>query len=223
MQRLIFATLLGLLLAAGCASRPNHELDNARQALANADAVGAREIAEAEYQSAVAALRHAEELVQRRQYQAARELLPLATEQARLAFEQAVAARQELARQQALRVERQQRQADARARKQVPVEVPSSSPPKAQPAPVKLSQYAVTTAESLWEIASRAEVYADGLLWPLLYKANRDQIKDPLKVYPGQILAIPRDATPQELEAARIEAVEAGIFNHDLQRDPPSN
>jgi nucleoid-associated protein YgaU len=37
----------------------------------------------------------------------------------------------------------------------------------------------------------------DPTLWPLLYRANRDQIKDPSLLYPGQRLTIPDfDETP---------------------------
>ena len=47
----------------------------------------------------------------------------------------------------------------------------------------------VEPGETLWSIASR--VLGSAFLWPFLYKANRDQIKNPHLVYPGQDLAIP--------------------------------
>jgi hypothetical protein len=50
------------------------------------------------------------------------------------------------------------------------------------------------------------------LLWPLLYQANRDQIKDPRQIFPGQTLSIRRDMTEQELEEARQKARESDIF-----------
>ena len=37
--------------------------------------------------------------------------------------------------------------------------------------------------------------------WPIIYEANRDQIKDPSVIYPGQELAIP------ELDPARRESL----------------
>ena len=39
-----------------------------------------------------------------------------------------------------------------------------------------------------------------------IYKANRDQIKDPKVVYVGQDLKIPRDITVEEIIEARREA-----------------
>jgi nucleoid-associated protein YgaU len=217
MKRLIVSITVLLFLGSGCAPPPNHELKNARQALANAYAVGAEDVAEIEYLAAEAALRHAEELVRQGNFQAARELLPYATAQARRASEQAVATKHELAKRQAekLAAEREQREAEQKSHKLAPAVV--------KPAPVvkvpvqKLSSYQVTTEESLWQIAARDAVYADGSLWPLLYKANRDQIKDPRKVYPGQTLDIPRTSIQKELDEARQEAIDSGIF--PLQRN----
>ncbi|MCU0670245.1 MAG: LysM peptidoglycan-binding domain-containing protein [Myxococcota bacterium] len=45
----------------------------------------------------------------------------------------------------------------------------------------------------------------DAALWPALYRANRDQIRDPARLYPGQKLAIPT-LSPAEREAVRREA-----------------
>ena len=49
--------------------------------------------------------------------------------------------------------------------------------------------HVVRPGESLWRIA--AMVTGDPALWPLLYRANRDQIKDPSLLHPGQRLTIP--------------------------------
>jgi hypothetical protein len=43
-------------------------------------------------------------------------------------------------------------------------------------------------------------------MWPLIYKANRDQIKDPKDLYAGQDLKIPREMTTDEIVEARREA-----------------
>ncbi len=63
--------------------------------------------------------------------------------------------------------------------------------------------YQVETGDTLWKIAARA--IGDATLWPALYLANRDQIKDPARVYPGQRLAIP-EVDPAERAALRREA-----------------
>jgi nucleoid-associated protein YgaU len=61
----------------------------------------------------------------------------------------------------------------------------------------------VRSGENLWRIA-RATV-GDGTLWPALYRANRDQIKDPAILYPGQRLRIP-ELAPEERAALRRDA-----------------
>lgn len=43
--------------------------------------------------------------------------------------------------------------------------------------------------DCLWRIAQ--SVYKDAKLWPLIYIANRDRIKDPDLIFPGQKFAIP--------------------------------
>jgi len=47
----------------------------------------------------------------------------------------------------------------------------------------------VQAGESLASIASSE--MGDPRLWPVLYRANRDRIKDPTRIYPGQRISIP--------------------------------
>lgn len=49
--------------------------------------------------------------------------------------------------------------------------------------------HVVQPGETLWRIA--AQVAGDPQLWPVLYRANRDQIVDPSRLHPGQVLSIP--------------------------------
>lgn len=59
----------------------------------------------------------------------------------------------------------------------------------------------VQAGETLWQIA--AQVTGDPHQWPELYRANRDQIGDPSRLYPGQVLSIPDfDGGPPRSEAA---------------------
>jgi len=63
--------------------------------------------------------------------------------------------------------------------------------------PKKLAEkpavHKVKKGECLWYIAGYSEVYGNPLKWPLIYKANKDKIKNPDLIYPGQVLVIPRD------------------------------
>jgi len=63
--------------------------------------------------------------------------------------------------------------------------------------------HTVKRGETLPQIAALAEVYGDSSLWPLLYKANRDQISNPAVLWPGQVLRIPRNYDRNDLNEAR--------------------
>ena len=62
----------------------------------------------------------------------------------------------------------------------------------------------VRPGETLSHIALYA--FGDPMLWPAIYEANRDQIKDPSRVYPGQQLEIP-EIDPDQVDAVRREAL----------------
>jgi peptidoglycan hydrolase CwlO-like protein len=51
--------------------------------------------------------------------------------------------------------------------------------------------YTVVRGDHLWGIAKKREHYGNGFAWPVIYKANRDQIKNPDLIYPKQVFKIP--------------------------------
>lgn len=51
--------------------------------------------------------------------------------------------------------------------------------------------YEVMKGDHLWGIASQPEVYEDPYMWPRIYRANREMIKDPDMIYPKQMLTVP--------------------------------
>lgn len=65
------------------------------------------------------------------------------------------------------------------------------------------ASHTVKRGETLPQIAALAEVYGDSSLWPLLYRANRDQVSNPAVLWPGQVLRIPRNHDRSELNEAR--------------------
>lgn len=74
------------------------------------------------------------------------------------------------------------------------------------PPPALPTSYTVRRGETLPQISARTEIYNDSSLWPIIYRANRDQIRDPKRLWPGQVFAIPRNFS-------RDEAVEARRFS----------
>lgn len=65
------------------------------------------------------------------------------------------------------------------------------------------SFHTVRRGETLPQIAARAEIYNDASLWPIIYRANRDQIRDPKQLWPGQVLKIPRHFSRDEAKEAK--------------------
>lgn len=103
--------------------------------------------------------------------------------------------------------------------------------PKAEPAPAPkqevmeekqetvvvmeegLTSYTVVRGDSLWDIASYRVIYGNPYQWPLIYKANSDQIKDADLIYPGQVFSIPRDMSASDIEAAISHARTRGAWS----------
>lgn len=78
---------------------------------------------------------------------------------------------------------------------------------KEPPPPLLPTSYTVRRGETLPQISARSEIYNDSSLWPLIYRSNRDQIRDPKRLWPGQVLNIPRNFS-------RDDAVEARRFSN---------
>jgi len=53
-----------------------------------------------------------------------------------------------------------------------------------------ISTRVVVRGDSLWRISR--STYGRGARYSVIYKANRDQIRDPDLIYPGQIFVLPR-------------------------------
>ena len=52
--------------------------------------------------------------------------------------------------------------------------------------------YLVVSGDNLWNIAGQDSVYGNPYQWPLIYKANSDQIKDADLIFAGQYFNIPK-------------------------------
>ncbi len=230
MSRSLFAILAFSLVAWGCASAPRQELQLARTAVSQAYGAKAQELAPTEYQAAANALKDGEYLFNQGEYRLAREILPLAASHAyRAKFKawEEQARRDKQRKEEEMAREEAERQAALQARlareaakpppspkpKPAPALVPSPTP--APPPPPPPVSYTVAGSETLWTIAAREDIYLDPLLWPLIYRANRDQIKDPRHLYSGQVLTIPRQVSEKDKEEARDTARQSDIFPAD--------
>jgi len=59
--------------------------------------------------------------------------------------------------------------------------------------------------DCLWNIAGKAEIYNDALLWPKVWQSNTEIIRNPDVIFPGQRLTLPAAApkTSDEMKAER--------------------
>ncbi len=76
---------------------------------------------------------------------------------------------------------------------------PEKSKNREKPLP---TSHTVLRGETLPMIAAQSDIYGDQTLWPLIYRANRDQISDPGHIRPGQTLRIPRNLSREEVTEA---------------------
>lgn len=60
---------------------------------------------------------------------------------------------------------------------------------EAAPAPEETSSYVVANGDSLWKLAGKHFGNPDA--WPLIYKLNKDSIKNPHWIFPGQTITVP--------------------------------
>ncbi len=79
--------------------------------------------------------------------------------------------------------------------------------------PGKKLEVTTKAGDTLWNIAARKAVYGSGWLYPLIYKANKDLIKDPNKLDAGVKLKIPRDLGKVDEEVAKEQAMTGQILD----------
>jgi nucleoid-associated protein YgaU len=74
------------------------------------------------------------------------------------------------------------------ARVDDPVQSPAASPSQAVVEDLRTAK--VVRGDSLWRISRT--VYGEGMRYTTLYDANNTQIRNPNRIYPGQVLVVPK-------------------------------
>lgn len=69
-------------------------------------------------------------------------------------------------------------------------------------APPEAMKYVVRKGDTLWDISSKGSIYSDPFQWPLLFKANRDQVEDPDIIEIGQEFNVRKDWSSTEVSDA---------------------
>ena len=76
-----------------------------------------------------------------------------------------------------------------------------------------VTSYSVVRGDNLWDISGKENVYGDSFQWPLIYKTNRDKIKDADLIYPGQVFDIDQNASASDIDAAINHAKTRGAWS----------
>jgi len=76
----------------------------------------------------------------------------------------------------------------------------------------EVTSYMVEMGDNLWNISGKEDIYGNPYQWPLIYKANREQIRDADLIHPGQDLTIVRDMSDDEVDAAVNHAKTRGAW-----------
>jgi len=84
---------------------------------------------------------------------------------------------------------------------------------EARKAAALMNSHKVKKGECLWVIAEDKAVYDNPFKWPLIYKTNRAQIKDPDLIYPDQVFEIPRESSQRDIDEAVHEAKTRGPWS----------
>ncbi|HKW14335.1 MAG TPA: LysM peptidoglycan-binding domain-containing protein [Candidatus Krumholzibacteria bacterium] len=80
-------------------------------------------------------------------------------------------------------------------------------------------EYLVVANDCLSVISNRDDIYADAYKWPRIYRANLDKIEDPVWIYPGMKLVIPREL-PTEYKTMPFETLETIAGYWEVYGDP---
>jgi hypothetical protein len=221
-RRFTFIALAFMLAVSGCAHVVPKWRDVAKSELIGVYAKGAMKEFPAEYGNALDIYKKGEELVTQDEAEDADDYFRFALTKARLL-------EKELAELKACRAEEARVKAEAERREKERLQALLETERKAAQEKEQLEAkklpdrsrvfkerplavtHTVKQGESLPQIAAQLDVYNDYKLWPLLYRANRDQIRDPKHIWPGQVLRVPRNLSREEIAEARRYAHEKPI------------
>ena len=195
--RLFSVAILSLGLITGCASTDEAaDSISAEQAIANAKAANAEaKAANYEWRDTGKIIKQAEAKLAEGDEEAAIKLANKAEKQAQVAVAQADVENKKFLNENA------------------EGSVSEGSSPNAGAMAGKVSSYSVVPGDNLWNISGKDEVYADPYQWPMIYKTNRDKIKDADLIYPGQVFDIDQNASASEIDAAVNHAKTRGAWS----------
>lgn len=77
-------------------------------------------------------------------------------------------------------------------------------------------RYVVVPGDTLWSIA--AKFLKDPWLWPQMWKLNRDQLKNPHLIYPGDVIVLQRSEPQPELKMGETVVLSPRVRSEDTSK-----
>lgn len=76
-----------------------------------------------------------------------------------------------------------------------------------------MASYNVVRGDNLWGISSKPTIYGNPYSWPLIFKANRDKIKDADLIETGWVLSVDKNPSSADVNAAVKHAKTRGEWS----------
>lgn len=76
-----------------------------------------------------------------------------------------------------------------------------------------MASYNVVRGDNLWGISSKPTIYGNPYSWPLIFKANRDKIKDADLIETGWVLSVDKNPSSADVNAAVRHAKTRGEWS----------
>ena len=80
-------------------------------------------------------------------------------------------------------------------------------------------RYIVVPGDTLWSISSK--FLKEPYRWPELWRMNRDQIRNPNKIYPGDVIVLERDAQGNPVARLRDLKLEPAVYAQRIGTEIP--
>lgn len=99
----------------------------------------------------------------------------------------------------------------------------AASAPAAATASSDMISYNVVRGDHLWGISGKPTIYGNPYQWPLIFKANRDKIKDADLIEPGQVFSIDKNPSSADIKAAVAHAKTRGEWKLGVTEQSDQN
>jgi LysM repeat protein len=90
---------------------------------------------------------------------------------------------------------------------------PAQSTTPAEARAAAMMSYTVVRGDHLWGISGKPTIYGNPYQWPLIFKANRDKIRDADLIEPGQVFSIEKNPSGADINAAVNHARTRGAWS----------